>query len=51
MVVVDVVDKGVRYEVPKMHLGAPVAFLTPAHIGEPALAYLDAMIKEAEALT
>jgi hypothetical protein len=44
-----VVDRGVRYDPPKRHLGKAVESSSPAHIGGLALAYLDGMLKEAEA--
>lgn len=45
-----VVDWGVPYDPPKDHLGKPLENSSPAHIGGLALAYLDSMLKEAEAL-
>jgi hypothetical protein len=45
-----VLDRGIRYDPPKEHLGKPIDNGSPAHIGGIALAYLDAMLKEAEAL-
>jgi hypothetical protein len=45
-----VLDRGVRYDPPKEHLGKPIDNGSPGHIGGIALAYLDAMLKEAEAL-
>jgi hypothetical protein len=44
------VDRGVRYDVPTEHLGKPIENSSPAHIGGLALAYLDAMLKEAKTL-
>jgi hypothetical protein len=45
-----VVDRRVRYDPPKEHLGKAIESSSPAHIGGLALAYLDGMLKEAEAL-
>jgi hypothetical protein len=50
VVLLPVVDRGVRYEPPKEHLGRPIDNSSPAHIAALALAYLDAMLKQAEAL-
>jgi hypothetical protein len=50
VLLLSVVDRGVRYDRPKDHLGKPLENSSPAHIGGLALAYLDSMLKEAEAL-
>jgi hypothetical protein len=43
----DVIDHGDQYEVPKDHLGAPIMDPIPATIARLGLAYLDSMLKEA----
>ena len=45
---IDVVDKGNRYEVPKDHLGAPIMDPTPATVASLCLAYLNSILKEAD---
>jgi hypothetical protein len=51
VVVIDVIDSGVVFAVPRMHLGMPITNMTSANVGQLALAYLDAMITEADNLT
>jgi hypothetical protein len=42
--------KGAHYPPPTMHLGMPHPIVTPAAIGDSALAYLQKMLIEAEKL-
>ena len=50
VVCLPVKDRGVLYQPTKTHLGAPISNSSPAHMAGLALAYLEAMIKEADAL-
>jgi hypothetical protein len=50
VVLKEVVDKGVRFSPPQSHLDVPLTNTSPAHVGDLALAYLEAMIKEAAEL-
>ena len=46
----EVMDRGKHYMPPTTHLGQKLAETSPAHIGDLALAYLSAMLAEAEHL-
>ena len=47
----DVIDRGKLYRVPRSHLGAPLEVVSPAIVGQLALAYLAIMMTEARELT
>jgi hypothetical protein len=47
----NVVDKGTRFDVPKDHLGSPLSDTRPATIASLGVAYLGSMLEEARALT
>jgi hypothetical protein len=51
VVVVDVVDRGTLYPAPQTHMGAPVTNITPANVGQLALACLETMIQKADELS
>jgi len=46
----DVVDRGVRYPAPDMHLSVKITDTSPANIVKLTLDYLNSMIDEAEQL-
>lgn len=46
----DVVDKGVRFKPPALHLDQPLINTSPAHIGDLAMEYLDGMLTQAAQL-
>lgn len=47
---VNVVDRGVQFDIPSEHLGSTISAPDPKSVGLLALAYLEAMITEAETL-